>query len=40
LRREIVAPRLGVADLSVEIDDEQRHVPSKAMTQPWSVRLL
>lgn len=28
LRREIVAPRLRIADLFVEIDDEQRHVPS------------
>ena len=28
LVREIVAPRLGVADLFVEINDEQRHVAS------------
>src|SRR5919198_5367007 len=28
LRREIVAPSLRITDLSVEIDDQQRHLPS------------
>ena len=33
LVREIVAPRLRITDLFVEIDDEQRHVPPDSIVQ-------
>src|SRR5438067_675316 len=40
LRRELVAPQLRVADHFVEIDDEQRHVPSCFRSRDAGRRLI